>query len=347
MEDEKAVGANGADLGEQPHFLPGGTAWAKAVVVADGGDEGDAVRIKKGNLYDLHFEYAKARKVANPLLAPHGALRSLKYGEQAEMMRFLGGFGPLEWRWAGPWGGPGWRGYAQQHRGEQPFAEVSAAGFWQAQLHYALISQLWESWPEPARVQDAFVNLALERQRLAPETWARFIPCLRVAARLDAIASYRAAMWERLDARAAEMGLDFEQFVAGVRKQTPGWLRHWAGMLIQSELDTQSKDRRAIWAWQGSAGTRVWFKQKLEMNTLWAGVWELLAMEFAEPLPWRVCPHCGKLFYPPRKDRFYCTPEQQALASKRNWARNARSAAKGAALGAELGARLVKKYDSL
>ncbi len=332
----------------QPRFLPdGGTAWAKGVPLGEFKNDAHAVRIAKGNLYNPHFEYAKARKAGNPLLAPHGALRSLRYGEREDLVRFLREFGPLEWHWAGPWGGPEWREYAEQHRGEEPCGDVSIADFWQKQLHFVLIAQLWESWPEPSRVQDAFVNLALERQRLEPETWARFVPFLRVVARLDAIPSYRAAMWERPDAHAAGKGLDFEEFVAGVRQQTPTWLRHWVGMLIQAELDAQSQNRRAIWALRGSAGARVWFEQRLEMNTLWAGVWELLALDFARPLAWRVCPHCGKLLYPPRKDRFHCTPEQQALASKRNWARKARSAAKGAALDAKLGARLGKKHDTL
>ncbi|MGH9533529.1 MAG: hypothetical protein ACRD2E_01575 [Terriglobales bacterium] len=316
-----------------PGYLPGGTSWAKGLALGEFENDAHSMRITRGNLYDLHGEYARARKSGNPLLAPHGGLRSLHYGEQGDLSKFLREFGPLEWNWAGPWGGPDWRGYAQQHQGEEPYADVSVAEFWERQLHFVLIAQLWESWDGPARLHAGFVNLALERERLAPETWSRFIPFLRMAAHLDKIPPYRAAMWDRPGAQAAEKGLDFEKFVAGVRKQNPGWLRHWAGMLIQAELDFQSQGRRAIWAWQGSVGTRVWFQQKLEMNTLWAGIWELLALDFAQPLPWRVCPHCGKLFYPPRKDRFYCTPEQQALASKRNWARTTRSALKSAALG--------------
>jgi hypothetical protein len=316
-----------------PHYLPDGTSWAKAVPVGDCKENAHTVRIAKGNLYDLHWEYARARKFGNPLLAPHGGLRSLKYGEPGDLWKFLREFGPLEWHWAGPWGGPGWREYAQQHRAGEPQGEVEAADFWHKQLHFVLVAQLWEAWDDPARLHDVFVNLALERERLAPETWARWIPFLRIVAHLDQLPEYRAAMWERPDPSAAEKGLNFEQFVAGMRSQTPGWLRHWAGMLIQAELDSQSQGRRAIWVWQGKPATRVWFKQTLEINTLWAGIWELLALDFAKPLAWRVCPHCGTLFYPPRKDRFYCTPEQQALASKRNWARTTRAALKAAALG--------------
>ncbi len=329
-----------AHRNSSPHYLPGGTAWAKAVPVGDWKENAHSVRIAKGNLYDVHLEYARARKAGSPLLAPHGALRSLRFGEQADLARFLRDFGPLEWKWAGGWGGPGWHEYAMEHRDEEPEAEVEVADFWQKQLHFALISQLWEAWADPALLPDAFVNLALERQRLSPETWGRLVPFLRILAHLDQLPPYRAAMWERPDPRAAEKGLEFEEFVAGMRKQTPGWLRHWASMLIRYELNAESARRPPAWHRKGDDKTRVWFELKLELNTLLEGVWELLAWEFARPLPWRACPHCGKLFYPPRKDRFYCTPEQQALASKRNWARKARSAAKGTALGAKLGARL-------
>ncbi len=317
-----------------PRFLPGGTSWAKGVPLGESkNDDAHTVRITRGNLYDLHWEYARARKSGNPLLAPHGGLRSLKNGHQSDLWKFLREFGPLEWNWAGPWGGAGWREYAQQHRGEEPYAKINVADFWQKQLHFVLVAQLWEAWDDPARLHDALVNLALERERLGLATWTRFIPFLRIVAHLDTLPPHRSAMWDRPDPRAAEKGLDFEKFVAGVRNQNPGWLRHWAAMLIQAELDAESQGRRVIWGWRNGPGNRVSFEQKLEMNTLWAGIWELLALDFAQPLAWRICPHCGKLFYPPRKDRFYCTPEQQALASKRNWARTTRAALKAGVMG--------------
>lgn len=316
----------------EPNFLPGGTHWAKAVVLPDEPEPAGAVRIAKGNLYSVPGANAQARKAGDPVLAPHGALRAMRYCERTDLLRFLREFGPLEWRWDAQWRGPNWREYAQQHRGEEPTASVDAADFWRKQLLFRLIAQLWEAWPEPSRLQDAFINLALERQRLGQETWARLIPILRILAHLDKLPNYRAALWERPDVKAAAKGLDFEEFVSGMRNQSPGWLRNWASMIIQSELDFQSRNRRALWVRHGKVDSRVWFQQELELSTLWAGVWELLALDFAQPLPWRVCPHCDKLFYPPRKDRFYCTPEQQALASKRNWARRARSDVKTATM---------------
>jgi len=52
---------------------------------------------------------------------------------------------------------------------------------------------------------------------------------------------------------------------------------------------------------------------------LWAFLWHLLALDIRGGVGWRACPHCGRIFYPPRSDRFYCTAEQQRLASKREW----------------------------
>lgn len=323
-----------------PNFLPGGTAWAKAVMLPGTGESDDVLAVVKGNLYDVPAAYAAARKAKDPLLAPHGLLRALRYGERADLLRFLREFGPLEWQWDARWTGSKWREYAQMHGGEQPTAHVDAADFWRKQLHFALASQLWEAWDDHPKLKDAFVNLALKRERLARDDWRRAIPFLRFAAKLEErLPRNRAEYWTQPDPEIAARGLDFEAFVDGLRRQPERWLRHWAAMFIKSELDGHSAQREPVWCWKGSEETRVWFELKLALNSLWEGVWELLALDMAQPLGWRVCPHCGKLFYPPRKDRFYCTTEQQALASKRDWARKTRSALKAAALGAALGRR--------
>jgi hypothetical protein len=69
------------------------------------------------------------------------------------------------------------------------------------------------------------------------------------------------------------------------------------------------------------------FQLTLKANSLWAAMWELFARDTVG-LGWRVCVHCGRLFYPPRKDRYFCTSELQQLYSKRNWdQRNRRSKA--------------------
>jgi len=315
------------------NFLPGGTAWAKATLLPSGQDRGesaDTVAIVRGNLYHVPASYTRARKAKDPSLAPHGLLRALRFGEQSELMRFLRECGPLEWKWERRWSEPGAHEHARRHPDEEPVAHVRAVDFWQKQLHFMLVARLWETWADTAQLQDAYVNLALNRERLAAQTWVRLIPFLRLAAGLDKLVpDNRAMLWTRPGPEAAAKGLDFEEFVGGIRKAAQWWLRHWAAMLIQAELDAHSENRQPVWYWQGSEETRVWFRMSLTMNTLWEGVWELLALDLAEPLGWRVCPHCGKLFYPPRKDRLYCTPEQQALASKRDWARKYRSQVRG------------------
>ena len=53
--------------------------------------------------------------------------------------------------------------------------------------------------------------------------------------------------------------------------------------------------------------------------SLWAAIWHLFARDTTEGLGWRVCPHCSKLFYPKRKDSYFCESRYQKLYAAGRW----------------------------
>jgi hypothetical protein len=79
-----------------------------------------------------------------------------------------------------------------------------------------------------------------------------------------------------------------------------------------------------VWSTERDGSGRMRFRQIVELGSLWAAVWNFFALDTQEQSLWRLCPHCGKLFWPPRRDRYYCTARQQQLHSKREWARQHR-----------------------
>lgn len=311
-------------------LLPiGSSVLAKAKIVPAKDPHGveDSIAITRGDLYPVHDLYTQARQAKDPLLAPHGSLRAMPYGDRGALLNFLRTFGPLEWHWEQEWTGPKVRAYAQTqaHAHEEPVAHVRVSEFWQQQANFVFVSSLWEAWNDPGQMQEAYMNLALQRERVSAETWARLVPFLKLASGLQKLVPHnRAMLWQQPEKAGLSEPFDFEKYVGSIRRQSAWGLRHWAAMLLKSELDTHTEGRQPEWEWHGSEEKQVGFSLVLRLESLWQAVWELFGADTAQPVGWRICPHCGKLFYPPRKDRFYCTPLQQALSAKRDWARRYR-----------------------
>jgi hypothetical protein len=100
-------------------------------------------------------------------------------------------------------------------------------------------------------------------------------------------------------------------------------LRDCALYLVNIELNAHMCGRRIVWH-RGSEPLGEKFRPVIWVDSLWSAIWEFFGMDMTG-LSWRRCPHCQRLFYPKRKDQFYCTPRQQALASKREYARRSRA----------------------
>ena len=99
----------------------------------------------------------------------------------------------------------------------------------------------------------------------------------------------------------------------------PKTLRKEAIDIVQNELNAHLA---AYWPrWQAlDGGTRPRFGLATSGGSLWTELWYLFALDTSVKYGWRICrEHLDKVFYPPRKDRYYCTPEEQQQYSRIRW----------------------------
>lgn len=104
------------------------------------------------------------------------------------------------------------------------------------------------------------------------------------------------------------------QYPLKLPREIPRTQRAAAFELIQSELELHTVGRATTWVRFGEG-----FRPTLKAKGLLFIIWEFFGLDSATT-EWRRCPHCQRLFYPRRRDQFYCSPRQQALASKRAYA---------------------------
>jgi hypothetical protein len=97
-------------------------------------------------------------------------------------------------------------------------------------------------------------------------------------------------------------------------------LREETISLVEGELHGQLW-QLARWR-RAPRDLRPGFELALFPNSLWSALWYLFALDTQSGTGWRICPDHKRLFYPPRKDRFYCTTEEQQLHSKLAWWQN-------------------------
>jgi hypothetical protein len=249
--------------------------------------------------YDLYGEYEKAHARKDPLLAPHGFFRALQPKNIRHAKEFLEKFGPLTTEQGNRfyWGNPAVR--------------VDLGEFWSLHLRFILIAELWESLDDKERLAEILLEIyALRKELSAREKFSlgtqfRLPPSNRKS-------RYKFPWQSR-------------------REKAKTWLKHAslaeiresALTLVNLELNAHMRGRQIVWqrGWEESGRkyrTVVW------VESLWSAIWEFFGWDTAG-LSWRRCPHCQKFFYPKRKDQFYCTRRQQALASKRVWAARQRA----------------------
>ncbi|MGH9533817.1 MAG: hypothetical protein ACRD2E_03050 [Terriglobales bacterium] len=294
--------------------------WQRGEVVSCGG--GAAV-VALGEVFDLLAAYTAAQGVPDPLLAPHGFFRSLQPDNAKHAGEFLEAFGPLEVS-VGSYlrcaVGPSW--VLQRSPDGRPLYSVDLADFWRKHARYLAVAQLWEA----AQSGDAIaVHKALEglvanlKRMLEP---AQVGP----GANLGSLSRFGEDDPLLLNVNAGEPPSRVEQTL---RAMAAPEARGLALRIVLGELNRQAEGRRPAWEWVEDAEQhRPGFRPVFTMTSLWAAIWEMFGWDTMREVTWRICPHCETLFYPPRKDRFYCTHEEQAKASKRNYARRTRAAQK-------------------
>jgi hypothetical protein len=171
------------------------------------------------------------------------------------------------------------------------------------------VAALIETYPQPELLRSAFLKLN-EQIGL-----------------LDAEDSFPVGI-PKVFRRASRLPLAYDQrrFADWIGSASDAEVKEAAIGVVQRELVGQLQNRLPWWI---RTGPDLRFELTLLRGTLWHIMWEMLAWDTSSRTSWRICPHCGKLFYPPRRDRFYCTSRQQVLASKRQYAAEQRAAPKG------------------
>jgi hypothetical protein len=296
---------------ESSTVAPGTFAWIKAetredipCVAFDQGEKWDDL------WYDLDSAYEEARENLDVSLSPHTAFRELEAGDNLAAIEFLQRFGPLE--------SPGSSlnqkadaAFLWDYRGQW----LNLDHFWARHRRFVAIAKLWEA------------TLGNSPQRF-PAAWVELVDAL------DQINQCAPPLLDPHSDARIENWLGFPGIQD--KEKFNDWLKHPGKMglsreivlgTIQQEINANAVADLRPWWHQVQKDGRPAFALALRTMSLWGAMWQFFARDTLG-LGWRICPHCNKVFYPPRKDRFFCTPELQQLHSKVRWARKNRRTSK-------------------
>lgn len=246
-----------------------------------------------GEYYNPREARERANRKRNPYLSPHAAFRAA--GTPYSAILFLRNFGPLERDDGGP-----------QEQGNGFFINLDK--FFRRQRIYNAVTRLWDAYSDLDQLRFTWKQILANRPRpfslrLKDDRW----------------------FWSEDDEEI--WSEELETLWAPADEPLPSnWvisapskdLQALTLDLVASEVQKYTPDR-VTWAlWMDDEG-RPEFRPKAPITSLWAIMWEFFALDTGQGIAWRICPHCGKVFYPPRRNRFFCTSRQQELHSKRAW----------------------------
>jgi ribosomal protein S27AE len=261
----------------------------------------------EGEFYDVTYEYAMSLVEKAPHRSPHLAFYAIRPGDLAGALEFLSRFGALErlddldrddFDDDAPANLPAeFRGYAL----------VDLDAFWKRRWTFWAARSLWASSDNAYQLRRAwleFLGNAGEEANSARNYWNDRFELFAATPEFIPLDS-----WVRSDSIATR--------ARRLREFTNAW--------INDMLNKETAGIRAFWVRRIEEENGLpAFDLKLERISLWAEMWELFATETRSGILTRACPHCGTLFTPPRKDRYYCSSYIQKLASKNRWRREQR-----------------------
>jgi hypothetical protein len=295
------------------YFIP--KTWEERVVYCEG-EQHPRVLVQLRERYQLGNVYELARAHRDPELAPHVAFRRLVPGNSASALGFLEQFGPLELDDMEP----------------RPVVWVDLNRFWRLHARYCAIVKLYESVNDHTTLIDALLDILDHLPELnssgpaelglIPNTH-RDIPYIRTASIHDR--EFYLALSGRSDSSTSLTLLQYE-----------------AKELILSELILQIERGIApTWLPEDDLHS-IAFRPARAVLSLWGGIWELFGLDTWTGFGLRVCRICGKHFYPLQRNSECCSPDHQALWSKRRYARTQREAKK---LRSSLGSEQLPEED--
>jgi hypothetical protein len=275
-----------------------GCPWSDRVVFVEG-ESAPRVLIGLGDEYNYHSAYSESRKNRDPYLSPHGLFRHLRAGYHKHAFQFMEQFGPLFIESETRFPGVSWW--------------LSLGDFWDKHARFVAVAKLWEHRLDPEQLRADWVSLEEQHEKLdrAGNAPLGYIP--------DPIQKYIP-----LSQMPWQCGSD----QARLFYTNPSMRRKLVYALVHSELILHTQDCVLTWA-ETQAPPRdglspaVSFEPTRSFTSLWGAIWELFGLDTRQ-YGWRLCPLCGKLFYPKDHRSVCCSTEHQSLWSKREWAKKHR-----------------------
>jgi hypothetical protein len=265
-----------------------------------------AIDLDEMEHYEIEPLYEEARRKRDPAISPHTALRLLEPGNPGDAFAFLEKFGPFWLPKDGevlPGGSSGFGAYVTA--GPMMSQWLNLDIFWAAQRRYLAVAELFGAYRGDVRLSlrnawKAIVDHLDEINKVQPPLFDQLRLALWAASEEPPSIADRKALLKWLLAPDRHL-----------RERTPHF--------VCDELNRQVGDCKPWWRWVEGRG----FVMSFSSMSLWAIIGQLFARDTLG-VSWRICPHCNRLFYPERKDRFFCTSQLQVLHSKREWARTHR-----------------------
>ncbi len=251
--------------------------------------------------YEVRAAYEKSIRRKDPYLSPHTMFAGLR--NDFNVIQFLKDFGPLQRQ-----------GFSLPDkslrilRRARPKPEVqwlNLHDFWRQQKKYRAVTRLWEALPNGDRLIEALS----EGYSSLRDSY------LEVAGLHSLIAEARRTGRPHPLGWTARPETSMDEWFASVPE---GELCRMVPSVIETELQSAAVGKPR-WYMETRRDSRPAFRLGIDSESLWVAMWEFFAHDTYNGIIWRTCPHCGKVFRPARKDRFYCTPKLQQLHSKREW----------------------------
>ena len=258
--------------------------------------------------YSVEAAYEQAKVEADPQFSPHGAFRQISTGDKWAAIDFINEFGPLELLNEMQPRQPlrqedlldlGKEEPAPDEEEPAPKARcvwVDVDDFWRKHQRFVAVAKLWE-----ARESRKAMVLALSE-----------LAGLRVYPSFGAL---RAGERYSLATAVPWGNGTFSEWL--YRRPNENQVRDGSAEIIKTELSLWAHEMKVQWTC--SDACRLDFRIVPSAKSLWSAIWHLFARDTSEGLGWRVCPHCSKLFYPKRKDSYFCESKYQKLFAANRW----------------------------
>ena len=269
------------------------------------GEAHPRVLVQMGKRYDFRKRFEEAQREEDPELAPHVMFRKLSPGNDAVALGFIRDCGPL----------------FLDDMTREPVLWIDLNDFWKRHTRFVSIVRLYETLDDYEDLKMAILDIAeklpildaVEPAKLGmiPHTH-RNTPFIR------SVDLRTAEVYQRLDEDGDPM-CDHK------------FLRLHARDIIQAELILQTDEGIGSGWEQIDEQEGPGFRPTRIITSLWAAMWEMFGLESWRGYGWRSCRECTKYFYPSQVNSECCTPEHQALWSKRQYAKRRRESEKLAA----------------